>query len=393
MHYTKWLAAGIALAGSTVATAAFAENTTPESYFYIGGHLSENLKNINDRTNTQYGLGGASSGSTITLPGLQLGYRFSENWSVQAWWERRTNRSLSDAAYQDINVALAFASVKRHFGDNPRMEPYLGIGAGEYRTRFNATRETLTETVAGFEMGIHSLLNPLFQVDLGVRPYHSFRTERWDLEVYAGINLLIGTTFSGEAEPVIDPMTIDSDGDGVPDYRDACPDTPQGVSVDDRGCPLDSDGDGVPDYRDDCPNTPAGALVDARGCQIYLTEDISQTLYIEFGLDQSEVRQTAYPELEALAESARQYPSAELRLEGHTDSTGPAAYNMRLGQQRADAVKAVLVNDFNIDAERVKTVSFGEGQPIADNDTDEGRAQNRRVEAVLEARAEKPQFE
>ena len=61
---------------------------------------------------------------------------------------------------------------------------------------------------------------------------------------------------------------LDSDGDGVPDYLDKCPDTPMGVKVDLVGCPLDSDGDGVPDYLDKCPNTPAGVKVDLAGCPL-----------------------------------------------------------------------------------------------------------------------------
>jgi len=60
----------------------------------------------------------------------------------------------------------------------------------------------------------------------------------------------------------------DSDGDGVPDYRDKCPDTPKGVAVDANGCPIDSDGDGVPDYLDKCPDTPKGVAVDANGCPL-----------------------------------------------------------------------------------------------------------------------------
>ena len=65
-----------------------------------------------------------------------------------------------------------------------------------------------------------------------------------------------------------DGCPLDSDGDGIPDYRDVCPDTPKGVKVDDLGCPLDSDGDGVPDYKDKCPNTPAGVQVDSEGCPL-----------------------------------------------------------------------------------------------------------------------------
>jgi len=65
-----------------------------------------------------------------------------------------------------------------------------------------------------------------------------------------------------------DGCPLDSDGDGVPDYLDECPGTPRGVAVDSRGCPLDSDGDGVPDYRDKCPGTPKGVTVDSAGCPL-----------------------------------------------------------------------------------------------------------------------------
>ena len=65
-----------------------------------------------------------------------------------------------------------------------------------------------------------------------------------------------------------DGCPLDSDGDGVPDYRDICPNTPKGVKVDDLGCPLDSDGDGVPDYLDKCPNTPPNVSVDSEGCPL-----------------------------------------------------------------------------------------------------------------------------
>jgi OOP family OmpA-OmpF porin len=66
----------------------------------------------------------------------------------------------------------------------------------------------------------------------------------------------------------LDGCPVDSDGDGVPDYLDKCPGTPSGVPVDSDGCPKDSDGDGVPDYRDKCPGTPRGVVVDSDGCPI-----------------------------------------------------------------------------------------------------------------------------
>ncbi|MNJ02860.1 Outer membrane porin F precursor [compost metagenome] len=73
-------------------------------------------------------------------------------------------------------------------------------------------------------------------------------------------------------------------------------------------------------------------------------------------------------------------------VEGHTDSVGPDAYNQKLSQRRADAVKQVLVQD-GVEASRVSSVGYGESRPVADNSTAEGRAVNRRVEAQVEAQA------
>ena len=144
---------------------------------------------------------------------------------------------------------------------------------------------------------------------------------------------------------------------------------------------------------DECPETPAGALVDEKGCQQYLDRDVKETLYVEFGLNKAEVRQTSYPELENLANEMRKYPSADLELHGYTDSSGAASYNKKLSKQRADAVKKVLVDNFDISEERITTEGYGEESPIADNSTSEGRAQNRRVEAIMKATTKEAQFQ
>ena len=179
----------------------------------------------------------------------------------------------------------------------------------------------------------------------------------------------------------------------MPDDRDQCASTPAGAQVDATGCELDDDGDGVVNSMDQCPDTPAGALVDEKGRQQYLDKDVKKTLYVEFGLDKAEVRQTSYSDLELLADEMTQYPSAQLVLEGHTDSTGAASYNKKLSKQRADAVKKVLVESYSIDESRISTVGYGEEKAIADNNTSEGRAQNRRVETILKATTQEAQFQ
>ena len=168
----------------------------------------------------------------------------------------------------------------------------------------------------------------------------------------------------------------DSDGDGVRDDRDGCPDTPPGAAVDERGCPLDSDGDGVPDYKDKCPETQAGAVVDEQGCYAHPEEPIKFTIL--FDLDASNIRADQESTIRRGLELLREYPMTDAVIEGHTDWSGSATYNQALSERRAASVRDYLVAG-GINSERLLTVGRGEMQPVADNNTEEGRQQNRRV--------------
>jgi OOP family OmpA-OmpF porin len=179
----------------------------------------------------------------------------------------------------------------------------------------------------------------------------------------------VESVFLTKAAPM---AAADSDGDGVPDNKDKCPDTPKGVSVDVFGCPLDADRDGVADYLDQCPNTPKGATVDARGCWTYAS-------VVLFDINSAEVKSEAYPMLNEAVLIMKNDPDLNVEIDGHTDSTGTAAYNMMLSEKRAEAVKEFMVTR-GIDPKRLTTKGFGITKPAASNDTKEGRAKNRRVE-------------
>jgi OmpA-OmpF porin, OOP family len=169
------------------------------------------------------------------------------------------------------------------------------------------------------------------------------------------------------------PMAVlDSDGDGVPDNKDKCPNTPRNVNVDVFGCPLDADRDGVADYLDQCPNTPMGATVDARGCWTYAA-------VVLFDINSAEVKSEAYPMLNEAVLILKKNPDLNVEIDGHTDSTGTAAYNITLSEKRAEAIKDHLVTR-GIDPNRLTTKGFGFTKPAASNDTKAGRAKNRRVE-------------
>ncbi len=170
---------------------------------------------------------------------------------------------------------------------------------------------------------------------------------------------------------------LDTDGDGVFDYLDQCPDTPAGAAIDSKGCPLDTDGDGVFDYLDQCPDTPAGMAVDAAGCSLELT------LRINFDSDSAVIKPSFKGELDKAAAFVRANANAPfILLAGHTDSQGSAAYNQKLSERRAEAVRQALIDQYGLDGNKLKSRGLGEIQPKADNLTADGRYQNRRVELV-----------
>jgi outer membrane protein OmpA-like peptidoglycan-associated protein len=163
---------------------------------------------------------------------------------------------------------------------------------------------------------------------------------------------------------------LDSDGDGVPDSVDECPGTPKGVKVDSRGCPLDTDADGVPDYLDKCPGTPKGARVDSEGCWT-----IDETF---FDFDKRDITPRFYPIFDDIAAVLNNNPSLRIVIEGHTDNIGTEAYNQKLSEERAKAVKRYLVTK-GIESDRLSTVGYGFSRPRASNEAPAGRALNRRV--------------
>jgi OmpA-OmpF porin, OOP family len=179
------------------------------------------------------------------------------------------------------------------------------------------------------------------------------------------------------------PLPPDSDGDGVTDDRDACPNTPPGTIVDSKGCPLpkpeppkDTDGDGVTDDKDVCPNTPRGVRVDATGCAI---EQVIVLPDVTFEFASSTLTAMARNTLNNVAQGLAGQANLQLAICGHTDSVGSAAYNLKLSRERANSVRAYLISQ-GVSPQRLTATGYGKDRPIASNDTEEGRAQNRRVE-------------
>ncbi len=172
----------------------------------------------------------------------------------------------------------------------------------------------------------------------------------------------------------------DNDGDGILDGRDKCPNDAEDKDgwQDDDGCPdPDNDGDGILDVNDKCPNAPEtrNGVADEDGCP----DDFRR---VHFASDSSALDADAIDALVYNTQILKAAPTVRLRLEGHCDSQNSDAYNYRLGQKRADAVKRYLVEYLGLEPARLETESHGEGTPLGDNATAEGRRTNRRVEFV-----------
>ena len=183
--------------------------------------------------------------------------------------------------------------------------------------------------------------------------------------------------------PLTREKVLDRDGDGVPDDRDVCPDLPgDGVH---RGCPPpDADADGIPDDRDRCPSEPG--TIQSEGCpyrHIVIESDrIILRQKIFFVRANNTVQRGSRDVLNEIATVLHARTNMRLRIEGHTDSRGAAQRNMELSARRAQAVRRYLIK-LGIEPDRLIATGFGEAAPVADNDTTEGRALNRRVDFII----------
>jgi outer membrane protein OmpA-like peptidoglycan-associated protein len=174
----------------------------------------------------------------------------------------------------------------------------------------------------------------------------------------------------------------DTDGDGIPDKDDKCP-TVAGVAKY-QGCPIpDRDGDGINDEEDLCPDKPGPAS--SRGCPVEevavrITADFKNILF-DFG--KATIRPESLPIIERAAQTMNeQIPNSTFYIDGYTDNKGSVQVNKKISQQRAQAVASALIAA-GVEKSRLTARGFGKDNPKCENDTEEGRQCNRRVEVVI----------
>ena len=176
----------------------------------------------------------------------------------------------------------------------------------------------------------------------------------------------------------------DTDGDGVMDSKDNCPN--EAGPIENQGCPVvDTDGDGVADKDDNCPNI-AGTVAN-NGCPIVTAEvqkqitDLARAIF--FNVNKFTFTEETQVRLVKISKILSEYQTINFTVEGHTDDTGAAAYNKKLSQKRADAVRTYLVEN-GFPADKITAIGYGEEKPICPTTTKKCRQANRRVDIFSE---------
>lgn len=336
--------------------------------------------------------------------GLSLGFRFTPAIGVEAHFAR-TETEL-EANSGDVRADRLSLDGYYTFNAASKFSPYLLLGVGEGRLKPDNSN-TITDTIVNGGLGAFYRFTDKVALRMEAREVYNSDEDLNDAVAMLGLEFSPGNKAEeAAAEPQPEPeqapveevaavaavvAIVDADNDGVADVADKCADTPAGVQVDADGCPLDGDKDGVADINDKCPTTAEGVVVDETGCDKMLTEAINKQLSVVFDSGKSAVKNPDSQDFVEVAALLKQHPAITVEIQGHTDASGKKASNDKLSQARADAVKDVLTSKYGVDAGRISAKGFGSSQPVADNKTAEGRAQNRRVVAIIGGNIQKVQ--
>jgi OmpA-OmpF porin, OOP family len=299
---------------------------------------------------------------------LGFGLPLTERWGLEfgSFFNEFAASSAGGPSWREVGLKIDSMYFLSRAAD---FSPYFGIGVGGVETTLRGTGRDSTDPFADIGVGFMSYPIPSWPV--GLRGDLRYRVMSPDISgvgsfdegvVRLGVVLpLGGSGAAGGADQASSSKTAaadggkDSDGDGVPDSRDKCPGTARGLTVDDKGCPIAGDKAG--------PNRSF--------------ENVN------FAFDKSDLTDYAKGILDnaasVIGDLSSKYPNLKVDVSGHTDWEGTDAYNQALSERRASAVRNYLVKK-GVAKNRISTYAYGESKPIATNDTEEGRAVNRRAE-------------
>lgn len=291
---------------------------------------------------------------------LALGYRVVPNVGLELRYGQ--SNPLSRGAGSDVRYEAATLDTYYRFNADRKLQPYVLIGGGLAR----GTQAGYVEhTIANAAVGAFYQVTDALALRGELREVEDLQASAHDGIASLGVLFSFGGKKAAVAAPAAVAAVVAA--------------KPAPVVV-----PADDDKDGVVNSADQCPGTAAGVVVDANGCPKVVVEKVSKELHVQFDTNKAVVKPEYNAEIEGVAKLLKEYSSAKVEVQGHTDSRGQESLNSKLSQERADAVANILVKNYGIAADRVSAKGYGSSQPVADNKTAEGQAKNRRVVAVAE---------
>ncbi len=305
--------------------------------------------------------------------GIGLGKFFAERWSFDAQLE--STNPHKDGTQLNWSQYSASLVGRYHFKmEDSNWWPYVALGAGVQRheEEFRNVRggRPLERKGNDFLAQVGAGL----QGDFGRTSLRLEATQRFDMDDDSGFeddyfaDTVVGVSVLVKLGGDRSFTSTRTNSTSTP----AVPDAPVKTCAD-----LDDDGDGVNNCNDKCPNSQAGQTVGPDGCPVPVTIDLRG---VNFDFDKSTLRPDAVAILSEAVAILSKYPELRVEVAGHTDAVGTDGYNQGLSERRASAVYDYLTSN-GIAASRLAGPNgFGEGRPIDTNDTDEGRARNRRTE-------------
>ncbi|SPD72785.1 conserved exported hypothetical protein [uncultured Desulfobacterium sp.] len=288
--------------------------------------------------------------------GLGIGYNFDENLGIEAVYNYLETDARSVGSYLGVNAGDVDGNLYRvdllyHFMPEGEFVPFLAAGVGgiSLTPQRNGTEN---DFIVNYGAGLKYFLTDSIALRGDVRHMIPFEDNDSSNNLYytAGLTFYFGG--SKAAEPQAAPV-----------------EPPKPVKVVEK--PKDSDGDGVFDNEDKCPGTPKGATVNEFGCWVIKN--------VHFDFDKYNIKPQYYPDLDQVVTVLEKNPGLNVEVQGHTDNMGTEQYNQRLSERRAMAVMNYFV-DKGIAKGRLSASGYGFSKPVTTNDTEEGRAKNRRVQ-------------
>ncbi|WP_026376675.1 OmpA family protein [Aestuariibacter salexigens] len=336
--------------------------------------------------------------------GFEFGYMLNENWAARVEVSRLDIDVDATPPVIDDKTGTRYGIDAMVFMDDDLM--YLFGGA-----KFQDLGDTYR--MANVGIGKHWQVADSWRIITEAATYYDFGQGYNDYSFKLGLAYAFGAPAAAPSAPK------DSDNDGVMDGRDMCPNTPAGVAVDENGCnndrdgdgvinandecpqtlpgtkvdakgcamkaEADSDGDGVVDSKDACPNTPRTDKVDATGCSVFTEQQVAVQLNVLFANNSDVIENPADSKFQDFANFMRRFPNTKAEIAGHTSSVGNADYNQQLSERRANAVRTLLIERYNIAASRLTAVGYGETRLLDTANTAAAHAANRRIEATVSA--------